>query len=178
MGSMAGIRQAQSRPWIATLASLLPLWLLSLAVTAEGFPRPLLSIELAFAALILAIVSGVALLGMNWMTVEVLLYSFTPLAFVIIFDEITTTIKTPFILLSALILTAGILTYHGSRRSHWRALVLLFTFLFTMFAAANAANNFWAMHNHLGIGECFMDAHGCPPLPSNATTWWKLFFNP
>ena len=171
------IRLAKSHPWILVLASLLPLWLLSLAVMAEGFPKPPLPIELAFGAFLLAILTGVILLGIRWITAELLLYSLSPLAFLFAFDEITTTIKTPFIILSALILTAGILFYHRTRSGPRRWLVLTIAIVITLFLAGNAADNFWSLHADLGIGECFMDAAGCPPLPADATPWWKLFFS-
>jgi len=28
----------------------------------------------------------------------------------------------------------------------------------------------------LGYKECFPDAAGCPPLPADASPWWRLFF--
>jgi hypothetical protein len=34
------IRRTALRSWSQTLASLLPVWLLSVAITVEGFPRP------------------------------------------------------------------------------------------------------------------------------------------
>jgi hypothetical protein len=47
MEAIKKIRWGSEDSWIATLASLLPFWLLSVAIMAEGFPKPLIPRELA-----------------------------------------------------------------------------------------------------------------------------------
>ena len=53
---------ASPRAWRTTLVSLLPFWLLSIAVMAEGFPRPPVPIRLAYASFVLAILTVMLLL--------------------------------------------------------------------------------------------------------------------
>jgi hypothetical protein len=91
------------------LLSLLPLWLISLAITGEGFPSPPLSFELGKWLIALALPLGLLMLWKRWLSAALFLYSLAPLTFLFIFDEISTTYKTPFILLSTLILTLGVL---------------------------------------------------------------------
>jgi hypothetical protein len=175
--NVAEDRQTNPRPWRVTLVSLLPLWLLSIAVMAEGFPSPPISIGLAKILLVFAIAISIVLLWKNWMTVELLLYSgFFPFLFLYAFDEISTTYKTPFIIACALILTAGAIGYH---RSRWhrlvRALLLLLTATAAYVIAWNATLNYWQMAADLDYVRCFPDAHGCVPLTGQETPWWVLF---
>jgi hypothetical protein len=169
----------KSLSWSPTLVSLLPLWLVSFAVMAEGFPRPPISIELATFSLALAIFLGILLLWKGWLTVELLLYSFLPFLLLPGFDEISTTYKTPFIMLCALILTVGMIGY---QLSHWarpaRLLILLFAAVVTLAMAGHATSSFWAMVSDLGYVRCFPDAHGCAPLTGEETPWWVLFLSP
>lgn len=171
----------QRRPlsWPPTLASLLPLWLLALAVTAEGFPTPPISIELATISLGLAICVGIVLLWKGRMTLGLLLYSLLPFLFLPTFDEISTAYKTPFILLCTLILTAGIVGHLSSpSRNLGRWLILLSAAVVTLALAHHATSNFWDMVGDLGYVRCFPDAHGCAPLTGQETPWWILFFGP
>jgi TRAP-type uncharacterized transport system fused permease subunit len=59
------------------------------------------------------------------MTVKLILYSLFPLVLLMTFDEISTTYKSPFIMLCTLILTAGIVGYQRNRSARWRWLILL-----------------------------------------------------
>lgn len=173
---MKEINRANPRFWLMPLASLLPLWLLSLAILAEGFPRPPISIELAGTCVVLAIATSIVLLWKRWMTAELFLVSLVPLLLLTTFDEISTAYKSPFIILCALILTAGIAGYQHNRSARWRWLILLATVVVTLAMAFHAANSFWHMVGDLGYDECFPDAHGCPPLTGQETPWWALFF--
>jgi hypothetical protein len=159
------------------LASLLPLWLLSIAIMVEGFPPPPISVELAYTSFILAISVSIVLLWKRWMTVELILYSLVPFILLGTFDEISTTYKTPFIFLCTLILTAGIVGYHSFRSAQWRWLILLPAAGVTLMMASHAAEGFWQMASDLGYGACFPDAHGCAPLTGQETPWLILFFN-
>ena len=163
---------------LANAAGLLPLWLVALATTVEGFPRPPISLPLAVAALALAI--GVSLLALwkRWTTVELVLVSFFPLLLLPIFDEISTAYKTPFILLCALVLTAGILLYQRSRAVRWRWLVLLAAAGLAWLLAWNATLNYWQMAAELGYERCLPDAAGCAPLAGRGRPWWALFLAP
>lgn len=78
--------------WI-TLVNLLPTWLFSIAILAEGFPPPPLSIELAIAAFILGIAVSIALVWKSWMPLELIPYNLLPFSLWFIFDEITTRYK-------------------------------------------------------------------------------------
>jgi hypothetical protein len=171
-------RWAEPAAWITTLVNLLPLWLLSFVIMAEGFPRPPISGEVTIALFVTAIAVSIALVWKRWMTVELLLYSLFPFLLLCSFDEISTTYKTPFIILCTLILTAGVVGYQRIRSSRQRRwLVLLAVAIVTLFAAAHAANSFWSMASDLGYEQCFPDAHGCAPLTGQETPWWILFFS-
>jgi hypothetical protein len=163
---------------MAILATLLPLWLLSVAIMTEGFPRPPISIELAITSFVLAITISILLLWKRWMTIELLLYSLFPFLLLSSFDEISTTYKTPFIILCALLLTAGIVGYQRSRSVRWRWLILLAATVVTLVMAWHAAFSFWHMAEDLGYVRCFPDYQGCAPLTGRETPWWILFFSP
>jgi len=176
MENVKEIRWADPRSWSATLASLLPLWLLSFAIMAEGFPRPPVSVALAITSFVLAIAVSIVLFWKRWMTIELILYSLVPLVLLITFDEISTTYKSPFIILCTLLLTAGLVGYQRNRSARWRWLILVSIAVVTLVMASHAASSFWQMAGDLGYGECFPDAQGCAPLTGQETPWWTLFF--
>lgn len=162
--------------WSKILASLFPLWLTAIAVTAEGFPRPPVSIETAITCVVLAVVISMLLLWQRWVTIELVLYSFIPLAYVVILDEISTAYKTPFILLCTLVLSMGLVVYQGNRGTWWRVLVLLAAAAIGLGLAWHAAASYWQMTSALGYTRCFPGAVGCPALGDQARPWWALFF--
>jgi hypothetical protein len=180
MDAIRKIGWADPGTWRATLASLLPLWLLSLAILSEGFPRPLVSPMLGGAAFVLAIAAGIVLLWKGWLTFEVLLYSLFPILLVFLLDEISTSYKTPFILLCALLLTVGIIGYHRSLNRDlvtlaW--LTLLLVAIVTWVFASYAAQNYWQMVGNLRFpADCMPYEEGCAPLAGRETLWWVLFF--
>jgi hypothetical protein len=176
MANVKEIRGAASPSWLITLASLLPLWLLSVSVMAEGFPRPPISIELARVSFVFAIFVSIVLLWKRWMTVELILYGLMPFVLLYAFDEISTTYKTPFIILCTLILTVGIAGYQRYRSTWWRWPILLFAGVATLMMAWHANLSFWQMADDLGYIRCLPDAHGCAPLTGQETPWWILFF--
>jgi len=169
-------RWAIPSSWSGTLVSLLPLWLLSVAITAEGFPSPPVPIALAITSFVLAIASSMVMLWKRWMTVELALYYLVPFILLFTFDEISTSYKTPFIILCALILTAGIVRYQHSRSALWRWLILLSAAVATVVMARHATVSFWHMVGDLGFVECFPDYQGCAPLTGKEIPWWILFF--
>lgn len=178
MENVKEIRWADPASWIMTFGSLLPLWLLSLSIMAEGFPRPPISREVAITSFVTAIVASIVLMWKRWMTIELLLYSLFPFLLLSTFDEISTTYKTPFIILCTLILTAGAVGYQricSSRLRRW--LILLAVAIITLLAALHAADSFWGLASDLGYERCFPDAHGCAPLTGQETPWWMLFFS-
>jgi hypothetical protein len=154
----------------------LPLWLFSLAITVEGFPRPPIPGPLAVGAFGLAIVVSVVLLINRWMTLDLLLGSLVPLVLVGTFDEISTAYKTPFIFVCALLLTMGILGYQYHRSARWRGLILLMAIVATLALAFHATDRYWKMTDALGFGNCFPDASDCAPIPPGAPSWWALMF--
>jgi hypothetical protein len=163
----------------ATLANLLPLWLVSFAIMGEGFPHPI-SGRLAITAFVLAIAVSIVLLWIRWLTPELLLYSFFPFIFLYMFDEISTSYKTPLILLCALFLTTGIVGYQLSLNKDslglgW--LILLLVAIATWFFASHAVQNYWQMTSDLGYVDCMPDFQGCAPLTGNETPWWVLFLS-
>jgi hypothetical protein len=163
---------------VATLANLLPLWLLSLAIMREGFPQPPVSLELAVTAFVLAIAVSILLLWKGWLTFDLLLYTLFPFILLFTFDEIDTSYKSPFILLCALILSIGFIGAQRSGSFAVRSLILFLVIMTTWVLAAHAAQNYWQMVGDLGYGECFPGTQGCPPLTGKETPWWALFFSP
>jgi len=164
---------------LANAAGLLPLWLVALAITVEGFPRPPISLPVAALALALAVAVSLAALWKRWMTVELALVSFFPLLLLPIFDEISTAYKTPFILLCALVLSAGILLYQRSRaRRRWRWLILLAAAGLAWLLAWHVTLNYWQMAADLGYERCLPDAAGCPSLAGRGQPWWALLLAP
>ncbi len=162
--------------WLKQLASLLPVWLLAAAITVEGFPAPPISPGMAAGLFGLALVLGLVFLFLRWMPLGFVLYGLLIFWLIFIFDEISTAYKTPFILICAMILSAGMLAYFRLRTSAWRWLVLLAAAVLVVLAAWNAAGNFWQMTAELGYHQCFPDAAGCPPLAGRGQPWWVLFW--
>jgi hypothetical protein len=177
METIKKIRWATEDSWVAILASLLPLWLLSFTIMAEGFPRPPISRELAIAAFFLAIAAGILLLWKSWLTFDLLLVSLVPFILLFIFDEISTSYKTPFILLCALLLSTGMVGAQRSSSPVLRWSILLIVTVVTLVLAAHAIQNYWQMAGDLGYVKCFPDYQGCAPLTGNETPWWVLFFD-
>lgn len=163
-------------PWLKTAATLLPLWLVALAVMGEGFPEPPVSIEAAGVFFLLAVGLSILLLWQRWMTVELLLYTFLPLAFMFAFDEISTAYKTPFILLCTLILTVGLIGYQHSTTTWWRVFSLVAAAVVCLALAWHAMSNYWQVVAALNYGDCFPDAADCGQLAGHAPPWWALFF--
>ena len=161
------------------IVNLLPLWLLSIAITVEGFPRPPISGEVAVAAFVTAIVLSVVLLWTQRLDIAVLANSLFPLLLLSVFDEISTTYKTPFIFLCALILSLGVMAYQSKNSPYLvRILILLAVAGAAWVLAWHATLNFWEMTRDLGYVRCFPDAFGCAPLTGQETPWWVLFFGP
>jgi len=177
MEAIEKIRLTVPLSWGSTVASLLPLWLLSIAITAEGGGSPPVSGELARISFALAIAASIVFLWNRWMVLEVFFYSLAPILLLVIFDEISTTYKTPFILLCVLILTAGIIAYERKRGAPWSMYLLLFVGVVAIFAALHASGNYWEWVGDLGYGNCFPDASDCAPLTGQETPWWVLFFS-
>jgi hypothetical protein len=179
-------------PWLKTVATLLPLWLVALAVMGEGFPAPPVSIEAASVFFLLAVALSILLLWQRWMTIELLLYTFLPLAFVFGFDEISTAYKSPFILLCTLVLSVGLIGYQHSTTTWWRAFagacqscqlskswqlfILVAAAVVCLALAWHAMSNYWQVVAALNYGHCFPDAADCGQLAGHAPPWWALFF--
>jgi hypothetical protein len=169
-------RPSERQSWLSILASLLPLWLVSAAIMAEGFPSPPVPVNLAVASLCVAIAVSPVLLWKGWMNVELVLYSLFPFVFLETFDEITTTYKTSFIILCVLILTAGAAVYQRITAVWWRWIFLLAAATLAYAAANHAAFGFWEMAADLGYEQCFPDYSTCAPLAGRGSPWWSLFF--
>jgi hypothetical protein len=166
--------------WRVTLVSLLPLWLISLAFLPEGMSLMPVSIQLACVIFFLALATGAFLLVKGWVTAEVLLYSLCPLFLLFIFEEVSIAYKTPFILLSTLFLSAGIIGYQRSLHRDtvivgW--LILVLVFIGTLVLANHAAQNYWQMVSDLGIHDCTPDTPGCTSLAGKGLSWLLLFFH-
>ncbi len=179
MNLIQKLRSADQFSWLAILASIIPLWLLSLAVTAEGFPAPPVPGNVAQIMVGLAIVISLVLLIKGWLIYDVLLLTIFPFILVFIFDEIATGYKTPFILLCAAIWSVGIIGAQRSQSLTWRWLILLFVAVLALVLAVNATQNYWQMGDEIGFVKCFPDPDSllCPPVNGQAAPWWVLFFS-
>jgi hypothetical protein len=178
METIKKIQWISEDSWMATLASLLPLWLLSVAVMVEGFPSPPISLELAVTAFVLAIASSIVLLWKGWLEFDIILYSLFPFILLFMFDEISTTYKSPFILLCTLSLSIGIIGAKRSNSVTARWLILLLLAVTTWALASHAVQSYWQMVGGLEFPfECMPDTQECP-LPGNLSPWWVLLFRP
>jgi hypothetical protein len=164
--------------WIQTAVMLASLWMMALAATAEGFPRPPISANLALFFFGAAILAAIWVFLKRWVGPEFLIVLFMPVVFTVIFDEITTTYKTPFILFCTLILSAGVIAYQVFAEDHYLKValpLLLAAAILALLAARQVNGNFWAYTSSLHTGECFLDSIGCPPLPAGSPAWWSFF---
>jgi len=165
------------RSWSQTLASLLPLWLLALAISVEGFPRPPVSPPVAISSFFLSIFLAMLLLWRKWIPAGMVLYYSLLFVFLVGFDEISTTYKTPFLFVCALLMSAGIIYYQRSRTTRARWVILVTAACISLLVAGHAVDKFWQMTAELGYVRCFPDAAGCPPLDGRGHPWWWLLFS-
>lgn len=174
MRTIAYIRRADPPFWRATLANLLPLWLLGLAL----FPASI-SAEFTTRFFLLSMTVMILLLWLRWFTPELIFYSFFPIIPLFLFEEISPVYKTPFILFCMLLLSIGIFGYRLSLHKYsvgvaW--LILFVVFVGTWILASNAGQNYGQMVLDLGYG-CDPFGGGCPaPRPADPIPWWVLFF--
>jgi hypothetical protein len=162
--------------WQATLASLLPLWLLSLALVM-AFSQMDIPIGLLYIAFCLFPILSLVVIGTGWMTFDVLLYSLFPILLLFSLDETSMAYRITLILACTVFLSIGIVGYHISLNRDkiglaW--LILLLVFIATWFFASHANQNYWQMADALGYNAC--DNNGCVPLTPKGTSWWILFF--
>jgi hypothetical protein len=178
MNAMRKIEWTVQDSWIATLTTLLPLWLLSVAILTEGFPDPPISLALALVAFVLAIGIGIVLVWVGWLKLDLILYSLFPLVLLYIFDEIATNYKTPFILVCALILSVGIVSAQRSSSEEIRWRIWLVINIVVWVLASHALQAYWHMIGNLVFDNCFPYMKGCLPLAGTEVPWWVLFFTP
>lgn len=166
-GTIQEFGRAELGSWRAAVASLLPLWLITLAYTSLGY-----------AGLLLAIAVSIILLWKIWMTPELVLYSILPLMFPFMFEEVYMSYRIPFLLLCTFILTFGIIGYQRvlTRSVTFAWLILLLVGIAAWALASHATQNYWQMACMTGCFECSPGAPGCPPT-GELTPWWILFFH-
>lgn len=164
--------------WIAILVTLLPLWLLSVAVLTEGFPNPPIPLVPALIAFVLAIAIGIFLAWVKWLKIDLILYLIFPLVLFYIFDEIATSYKTPFILVCTLILSVGVVSAQrsNSEKIRWRIWLVINIVVWVL--ASHAIQAYWHMIDNLVFDDCFPYTQGCLPLAGTEVPWWVLFFTP
>ena len=143
--------------WRATLASLLPLWLFFFFYTnISGSILEILEIIAFFLIVPVCVVS----LWKGWMTFDLLLYSFFPIAILFLFDEIDWSYRISILLFCTLILTVGIVGYQRSLNKDSVTLAWLSLLLAAIAAwifASHAVQNYWQM--------------------GNGTPWWVVVFS-
>jgi hypothetical protein len=173
--TMAYIRWADPPLWRATLADLIPLWLLSFIF----LPHPV-SWKMAGISFVLYIVAIILLLWIRWFTPELILYTFFPILPIWIFDEMSASYEIAFVLLCTLVLSIGIFAYRLSLHKDYIGLgwlILLVVFIGTWMLASHANQNYWQMFSDLGY-TCGPDWQPCTSLTGNETPPWVLFFSP
>jgi hypothetical protein len=185
METMKKIQWTPEDSWIATLVSLLPLWLLSLVILAIALPQPPIPEGWAVSAVLVVMVVGLALLWKGWLEIDLFLYSLFPFLLFFFFGEVYIAYRFPFIVLCVLLLSAGMVMaqYAGkvqdSLTTRW--LILFLVAVATWIIASHAAQNYWHMLADLGYGapplECMPNTTDCP-LIGNAAPWWTFFFSP
>jgi hypothetical protein len=162
--------------WWEILGGLLPLWMMAVAVTAEGFPHPPITVGMGLALFLGSIALSFLLIFLGWITPIRALYSLLPVVLIFPFDEMSTAYKTPFILAFAAILTVGALICQLIRKGPWGELVLIIVGALALVAASHAAGRYWDWALSLGFGECMPDLPPCPSLAGLGMPWWRLFF--
>ena len=157
MKTVPKIEWEEMGSWRATLASLLPLWLFFFFYTnISGSILEILEIIALFLIIPVYIVS----LWKGWMTFDLLLYSFFPIAILFLFDEMDWSYRVSILLFCTLILTVGIVGYQRSLNKDSVTLAWLSLLLAAVAAwifASHAVQNYWQM--------------------GNETPWWVLFFS-
>jgi hypothetical protein len=164
--------------WMVILVTLLPLWLFSFAIMVEGFPDPPISPEVAVLAFVCAIAIVAVLVWARWLSLDLILYSLFPLMLWVIFDEISTSYKTPFILVCALILSVGMIVAQRSPSEKLRWRIWLVVNILMWVFISYASQRYWHMIDDLVFADCFPYTQGCLPLAGDEIPWWVLFFTP
>lgn len=167
--------QPLSRPcWVKTIVSLLPVWLISLSITVEGFPPPPITLPAATAAFVVALLLMVILVWKKWMRIEQALYSLFPLALIAVFDEIVTPYKTSFIFMCAILFSAGLIASRYARNTGERVVILGAALVLTLLIATRATANFWEVLSATGSSDGYMT--GRYPVEIPGYPWWKIFW--
>jgi hypothetical protein len=164
--------------WLKTLICLLPMWLISLAVSVEGFPAPPIPGWAAGSAFVCGLLLLLVLLVRGWIWFDLVLYSLLPVVMVFIFDEILTGYKTPFIFTCTAVLSIGLIGYQYSQSFLLRIFFLTSGALLAYALADHAAASFWALWPLIDASQyagCYMT--GCYPfniIPGHP--WWTVLF--
>jgi glucan phosphoethanolaminetransferase (alkaline phosphatase superfamily) len=121
---------------------------------------------------------GIVLVWVGWLTLDLILYSLFPFVFLFAFDEISTSYKTPFIVVCTLILSIAMVSAQRSNSEKLRWRIWLVVNILIWILASHALEQYWDMIDELVFGDCFPYTQGCLPLAGNETPWWVLFFRP
>jgi hypothetical protein len=185
METMKKIQWKPEDSRIATLVSLLPLWLLSLIILAIVLPQPPIPEGLAVSAVLLILAISIALLWKGWLEIDIFFYSLFPFILLFFFGEVYLTYRFPFIVVCVFLLSVGIFAAQYTSKADdsltTRWLILFFVAVITWVIASHAAQNYWHMLGDLGYGapplECMPNTTDCP-LIGKVIPWWVVFFNP
>lgn len=175
--TQAEVNDLLSNNGLKTIFAVLPMLLIAMAITVEGFRRPPISLVTALALLVGGVALALILTLQRRMAPELTLFSLTPLLWLPIFDEIFTAYKTPFILVCVAFLVMGALIYQMIKLN-WlvRVFVLLVTLAITFVFANHLAANYWEMVGNLVIGHCQPSTPDCNTVIGDQLTWWQLIF--
>lgn len=156
----------------AILLTQLPLWLFTATVSIEGSPPPGLPLWAGITAFALGVL---IILYLAWRReLDASMFAMMmPFVLTAFFDEVTTSYKTPFLLVSTAVVSASILLYQKSKDRKWRALILLAGVIVSILLASHAKNAFWDLFT-----VRYTTDFTTLPVSGVDTPWWKLYFNP
>ena len=174
MGIIQYFRHTQQPTWLVTLACVVPLWLLAVAIMVEGFPPPPIPLSLALFAFFSASVIAAVLLWRRKISVIFLLYCGLPFFLLYTFDEISTVYKTQYILACTLFLTLAAVAHLRSQSPIKAWLFLLLGVVVTLLAAEEIGASYWDLVSSQGLDLCYPD---CLPQLDQANSWWRMLIS-
>lgn len=165
--------QTRERKLPVMLLTQLPLWLFTATVSVEGFPPPGLPLWAGITAFALGVL---IILYLAWKReLDASMFAMmVPFGLMVFLDEVTTSYKTPFLLVSTAVTALSIFAYQKLENHRGRGLVLLAGVIVSIWLASHAKSVYWDLFSER-YTRCYPD---CLPVSGLDLSWWKLYFNP
>ena len=167
-------RHTKQPTWLVTLACVVPLWLLAVAIMVEGFPPPPIPLSLALFAFFSACVIAAILLWRRKTSVIFLLYCGLPFFLLYTFDEISTLYKTQYIVACTLFLTLAAVAHLRSQSPIKAWFFLLLGVVATLLAAEEIRASYWNLVSAQGLDLCYPN---CLPQLDHGNSWWRMLIS-